>query len=73
MIPADLLEILRCPACVQQKEGRLKLVKDSWLVCQEADCGRKYPIRDDIPVMLIEEGDRWIRTREEELPVPPPG
>jgi uncharacterized protein YbaR (Trm112 family) len=73
MIAPDLLEILRCPACVQQKEGRLKLVKESWLVCQETDCGRKYPIRDDIPVMLIEEGDRWTGTREEDLPVPPPG
>jgi uncharacterized protein YbaR (Trm112 family) len=73
MIAPDLLEILRCPACVQQKEGRLKLVKESWLVCQEPDCGRKYPIRDDIPVMLIEEGDRWVATREADLPIPPPG
>jgi uncharacterized protein len=72
MIATDLLEILRCPACVQTKEGRLKLVKDSWLVCQEPDCGRKYPIRDDIPIMLIEEGDRWIRTSESDLSVPPP-
>ncbi len=73
MIAPDLLEILRCPACVQQKEGKLELVKDSWLVCQEPDCGRKYPIREDIPVMLIEEGDRWTGTRKEDLPVPPPG
>jgi uncharacterized protein YbaR (Trm112 family) len=73
MIAPDLLEILRCPACVQQKEGKLELIKDSWLVCQEPDCGRKYPIREDIPVMLIEEGDRWIGTRKEDLPVPPPG
>lgn len=72
MISEDLLEILRCPQCVQEKEGLLELVKDSWLVCQEADCGRKYPIRDDIPVMLIEEGDKWVDTPVEELPVPPP-
>jgi uncharacterized protein YbaR (Trm112 family) len=73
MIAPDLLEILRCPACVQTKEGLLTLVKDTWLVCQEPDCGRKYPIRDDIPVMLIEEGDRWVKTRVEDLPIPPPG
>jgi len=73
MIAPDLLEILRCPACVQTKEGLLTLVKDTWLVCQEPDCGRKYPIRDDIPVMLIEEGDLWVKTRVEDLPIPPPG
>jgi hypothetical protein len=50
----------------------LKLVKDTWLVCQEPDCGRKYPILDDIPVMLIEEGDKWISVAESKLPVPPP-
>jgi hypothetical protein len=72
MISDDLLEILRCPHCVQEKEGNLKLVRDAWLVCQEPDCGRKYPIREDIPVMLIDEGDKWIDVPEDELPVPPP-
>ncbi len=70
MVGSDLLEILRCPACVREKEGRLVLLKGAWLVCQ--DCGRKYPIVEDIPVMLIEEGDKWAKTSEEELPVPPP-
>jgi uncharacterized protein YbaR (Trm112 family) len=51
----------------------LELVRDgTWLVCQEPDCGRKYPIREDIPVMLIEEGDKWISTPAEELPDPGP-
>lgn len=72
MIAPDLLEILRCPVCVQDKEGLLKLEQDSWLVCQEPDCGRKYPIRDEIPVMLVEEGDKWVGTRVEDLPIPPP-
>jgi uncharacterized protein YbaR (Trm112 family) len=72
MIAPDLLEILRCPACVQDKQGLLALEKDAWLVCQEPGCGRKYPIRDEIPVMLIDEGDRWVDVHVDALPVPPP-
>ena len=52
------------------REGLLDLVKDSWLVCR--DCGRKYPIVDDIPVMLIDEGDKWTQVAAADLPVPPP-
>ena len=70
MVSQDLLEILRCPACVREKEGLLDLVRDSWLVCR--DCGRKYPIVEDIPVMLIDEGDKWVKTAPDALPVPPP-
>ena len=70
MVSQDLLEILRCPACVRTTEGLLDYYKESWLICQ--DCGRKYPIKSDIPVMLIDEGDKWIDTAREDLPVPPP-
>ena len=70
MVSKELLEILRCPACVQTKEGTLEYYQEAWLVCQE--CGRKYPIRQDIPVMLIDEGDKWVETAMEDLPVPPP-
>lgn len=70
MVSQDLLEILRCPACVREREGLLDLKREVWLVCR--DCGRKYPIVDDIPVMLIEEGDKWIQTEVDSLPVPPP-
>lgn len=70
MVSQELLEILRCPACVREKDGLLQLTRDAWLVCQ--DCGRKYPIVDDIPVMLIDEGDKWAATAPEALPVPPP-
>ena len=71
-VKPELLEMLRCPACVQEKEGLLELVHETWLVCQEPGCGRKYPIRDDIPVMLIDEGDKWVNTAPADLPVPPP-
>jgi len=70
MIKKELLDILRCPSCVREKDGLLKLYKDSWLECQ--DCGRKYPIVKDIPIMLIDEGDKWAKTKTADLPVPPP-
>jgi hypothetical protein len=79
MISEELLAILRCPHCVSgptrrpgDDPGRLELVYDCWLVCQEPDCGRKYPIVERIPVMLIETGDKWINTPTAALPVPPP-
>ena len=77
MVSQELLEILRCPACVSgltRREGpdpgRLELVNGVWLVCQEEGCGRKYPIRDDIPIMLIEEGDKYRETLVEALGLP---
>jgi uncharacterized protein YbaR (Trm112 family) len=69
-ISKDLLEILRCPVCVREKEGMLELFKNAWLVCQ--DCDRKYPISEGIPVMLIDVGEKWQDTAKEDLPVPPP-
>ena len=51
-ISPDLLEILRCPKC--RSEVRLKDDQKS-LKCTNAECSLVYPIRDDIPVMLIDE------------------
>ena len=68
----ELLEILRCPSCVRDgpEAGLLDHTGD-WLICR--DCDRKYPIRDDIPVMLIEEGDRFRDVSRDELAeIPPP-
>ena len=70
MVSKELLDILRCPACVREKNGLLKLFQDNWLIC--TDCDRKYPIVDEIPVMLIDEGDKWTATAVDALPVPPP-
>ena len=49
-ISPDLLEILICPAC----RAKVELKADgSGLRC--VGCHRLYPIRDEIPVMLIDE------------------
>jgi len=70
MVNKELLDMLRCPNCVQETEGLLEHYQECWLICQE--CSRKYPIVEDIPVMLIDEGDKWIEVKKEDLPVPPP-
>ena len=48
MIKKELLDILACPACKQDV-----VLKDDKIVC--IGCKRKYPVRDGIPVMLIDE------------------
>ena len=55
-IDARLLEILICPAC----RGALReLAEDRGLECRS--CGRVYPIREGIPVMLVEEASAPTR------------
>lgn len=49
-VDQELLEILACPSC----KTKVELVKDgAALKCGR--CKRVYPIKDDIPVMLIDE------------------
>ena len=64
MVEKWLLDILACPAC----RTKVELVNERWLVCQNSECRRKYPIRDDIPQMLIEEGDRYRDVEVKDLP-----
>ena len=51
MIDKELLQILACPAC------RAPVTQEGdWIVCSAGDrCGKRYPIRDGIPIMLVEE------------------
>ena len=72
VVSQELLDILRCPSCVRDDRPDPGLLdrEGNWLICR--DCDRKYPIRDDIPVMLIEEGDRFKDVPREELPAEPP-
>ncbi len=51
MIDKELLDILACPAC----KGDVKLDAEK-IVCTK--CGLRYPIKDGIPVMLIDEGEK---------------
>lgn len=49
-VDPELLEILACPAC---KTPVVLVHEGAALKCEQ--CRRVYPIRDDIPVMLIDE------------------
>ncbi len=52
-IDKELLDILACPKC----KGDIRLnEKGDGLVCDA--CKLKYPIKDDIPVMLIDEAEK---------------
>ncbi len=57
-IDAELLEILACPKCKQPVEEKTRDGQE-FLVCTAADCRLAYPVRDDIPVMLIDEATKW--------------
>ena len=75
MVNEALLDILRCPVAVHDTDrgddpGKLELVHGCWLVSE--DSGYKYPIIDDIPVMLVEIGEKYRDVAVEDLPVPPP-
>ncbi|MDE0186545.1 MAG: Trm112 family protein [Candidatus Poribacteria bacterium] len=52
-ISQELLAILACPAC----KGDIEYAReDQKLICA-GECKRRYPIRDGIPVMLIDEAE----------------
>jgi uncharacterized protein len=50
MIPKDLLDDLVCPVC---KTPVVMSPQQDSLKCSQ--CRRVYPIRDDIPIMLVDE------------------
>ena len=52
-VPKDLLDIMACAFC--KSELRLDGEK---LRCANVECGLIYSIKDDIPIMLIDEAER---------------
>jgi uncharacterized protein YbaR (Trm112 family) len=53
-VDKELLEILICPNCRGEVEYRQA---EEVIVCV-GQCGLRYPVRDDIPVMLIDEAEK---------------
>jgi hypothetical protein len=53
MVRRELLDILCCPQC----KGDLKYEpKKNTLTCKK--CGRVYKVKNDIPIMLVEDDER---------------
>ncbi|MFA5287078.1 MAG: Trm112 family protein [Candidatus Omnitrophota bacterium] len=50
MIDKELIDILCCPAC----KGDVFLSGEK-IVCKK--CGNKYPVKDGIPIMLVDEAE----------------
>ena len=48
-----LLDILACPAC----KGEIEHIEEEQKLVCLGECKRRYPIRDGIPVMLIDEAE----------------
>jgi uncharacterized protein YbaR (Trm112 family) len=58
-----LQEILACPNChapLRQDDEAQELV------CTSGSCGLAYPVRDDIPVLLVEEARKPGEPRAEQ-------
>jgi len=54
MLKKELLDILACPKC----KGDLKYDQDNnTLLCSK--CRLKYLIKDEIPIMLIDEAEKF--------------
>lgn len=55
-MPLDqrLLDILACPNC----RGEVEYLETEEVIVCRGECGYRYPVRDDIPVMLIDEAQK---------------
>jgi uncharacterized protein len=51
MLDQQLFDILACPAC----QGEV-IEEDDRIVCRK--CRRKYPVKNGIPVMIVEESEK---------------
>jgi uncharacterized protein YbaR (Trm112 family) len=61
-LESGLLDILACPAChaplKEQPVPGAEQAEESELACTGDGCGLVYPVRDGIPVLLVDEARR---------------
>ena len=49
MVPQDLLDVLVCPVCKTPL-----VMKENGMSLKCGHCRRVYPVKDDIPIMLVD-------------------
>jgi len=49
-----LLDILACPNC----RGEVEYLETEQIIACLGECRYRYPVRDDIPVLLIDEAEK---------------
>jgi len=50
MLNKEILKIIACPKCKKDV-----ILKEDRIVC--TNCGRQYPIKNNIPIMIVEEAE----------------
>jgi uncharacterized protein YbaR (Trm112 family) len=53
-VPQKLIELLVCPNC----HGAIEYLEAEDVIVCRGECKYRYPVRDDIPVMLIDEAEK---------------
>ena len=54
-LPAEVLELLVCPSCHASLAWDFEAAE---LACTRGECGLAYPVRDGIPILLVDEARR---------------
>lgn len=55
-VSKELIDILICPNC----HGEIVYDEQAATITCQGDCRYVYPVRDDIPIMLIDEATRPV-------------
>ncbi|MCZ3389950.1 MAG: Trm112 family protein [Actinomycetia bacterium] len=54
-IDPELLTIIVCPQCHGQLQAIPETGPVETLACSDESCGLHYPVRDGIPILLVDE------------------
>jgi uncharacterized protein YbaR (Trm112 family) len=61
-LAGDLIQVVACPQC---KSGLEYQANEAVLICHE--CELAYPVKDDIPVLLIDQAHKLGNRRQSDL------
>ena len=51
-VTKELLDVLACPAC---KSDVIYDQTKQQIICTNSQCSKRYPVKDGIPIMMVEE------------------